>query len=306
MRSSLSNETYTLEDLQSWPEGQTCLAVLGHPVRHSISPQMHNAALTEMSASRPRLSHWRYHRFDIPPERLTESLPLFHAKGFYGLNLTVPHKELALAQIAEIDPHAKKVGAVNTLVRLERGYKGYNTDGYGLSQAIRSELKRDLSGSDVALLGAGGAARAAALQCILENCRSLQIVNRNQERLARLLDELTPLAKERGVQLSGSPSESFSSEKENLIVINATSLGLKPDDPLPISTDSLPAQAALYDMIYNPRETRLMSSFRKSGRPAANGLSMLVHQGARALEIWSGEPVPVETMQRAAREALGI
>lgn len=267
---------------------------------------MHNAALAEMSASSPRLSCWRYHRFDIPPERLPESLPLFHAKGFYGLNLTVPHKELAVALIADIDPHARNVGAVNTLVRLEYGYKGYNTDGYGLSQAIRSELRRSLAGSDIALLGAGGAARAAALQCILENCRSLQIVNRNQDRLNRLLGELAPLAQERGVQLSGSPSDSFSTDKDNLIVINATSLGLKQDDPLPISTDSLPAQAALYDMIYNPRETRLMNAFRASGKPAANGLSMLVHQGARALEIWSGEVVPVETMQRAARSALGI
>ena len=304
--SSPSGETYTLEDLRTWRQDRVSLAVLGHPVRHSISPQMHNAALAQLASVDNRFERWRYYRFDVPPEKLVESLPLFHAAGFFGLNLTVPHKEIALAAVAEIDPHAKRIGAVNTLVRRDEGYKGHNTDGYGLSQAVRRELGRQFEAADIVLLGAGGAARAAALQCLLENCRSLRIVNRNQERLNRLLDELSPEAERRAVQLTGSSPDAFTFDVDSPIVINATSLGLKPDDPLPISTATLPAKAALYDMIYNPAETKLMRAFVDAGAAAANGLSMLVGQGAKALEIWSGYSVPEAAMTKAARGALGL
>lgn len=300
-------ETYDLDDLASWNYGGASLAVVGYPARHSISPQMHNAALAALSATQPQLRAWRYLRFEIPPERLLEALPIFHAKGFHGLNLTLPHKEIAAPAVAAIDPQAKEIGAVNTLLRLERGYKGHNTDGYGLSQGIAAELDRSLAASDVVLLGAGGAGRAAAIQCLREGCRSLLVVNRNPERLRRLLGELEPLAQQLGAALSGrAPDDVGARIPGGALVINATSLGLKPDDALPLDAALLPSDAALFDMIYNPPETRLMRAARARGCRVANGLAMLVAQGARSLEIWTGAPAPVSVMREAANRALGL
>lgn len=298
-----SAETYTLDDLQSWEFPGVGLAVLGHPVRHSISPQMHNAALAKLAASEPRFANWRYFRFDIEPETLASALPLFHARGFFGLNLTVPHKEIAVGLVSQIDDNAKTVGAVNTLLRLETGYRGFNTDGYGLSQGIRQTLGTSLTGSNVALLGAGGAARAAAAQCLSDRCRSLTIINRNQERLARLIDELSPFAAAAGIELAGRSPEALALQP-GCVIVNATSLGLKADDPTPLQADQIPAGAVCYDMIYNPPETRLMRLASERGGQAANGLSMLIHQGARALEIWTGQPAPVSAMSDAANTAL--
>ena len=195
MRDYSPERTYTLEDLENWDFPGTSLAVLGYPVRHSISPQMHNAALAKLANKDSRFRSWRYFRFETPPEQLIESLPKFHEKGFLGLNLTVPHKEIALPVIEKIDDSASCIKAVNTLLKTASGYDGFNTDGYGLKEGIRLELGLELKGSRIYLLGAGGAARAAAALCIQEGCAALSIINRNQDRLSNLISDLKPLAK---------------------------------------------------------------------------------------------------------------
>ncbi len=297
--------TYTLEDLENWGYPGVSLAVLGFPVRHSISPAMHNAAIGKMAEQDPRFADWRYFRFEVEPDDLLESLPLFHQRGFFGLNLTVPHKEIALPALSQVDPAAKEIGAVNTLRRAADGYEGFNTDGYGLSQGIREDLDRSLENSDVVILGAGGAGRAAAVQALRSDCRSLQIINRNPDRLENLLQTLRPIAQERSIPLSGiAPQDPELSLPRNGLIVNATSLGLNSDDPLPLPKEKLPSAPLLYDMIYNPPATELMTLAKANGGHAANGLSMLVHQGARALEIWSDHPVSAQTMARAARAAL--
>ncbi|MDQ8203371.1 shikimate dehydrogenase [Pelagicoccus sp. SDUM812003] len=304
MGSYSPDETYSIEDLKQWRFDGVGLAVLGHPVRHSISPQMHNAALAKLAKTDSRFASWRYFRFDVPPEALIEHLPLFYEKGFIGLNLTVPHKELAIEAIHAIDPHAKSIGAVNTLLKTESGYKGYNTDGHGLSRGVLLNLGLPLKGTSIALLGAGGAARAAAMQCLAEGCASLTIVNRNQDRLAKLLSELEPAAREKAIPLRGAKPDATLDLEGNELLVNATSLGLKQDDPTPIPEESLPNSIKLFDMIYNPATTRIMQCVRDRNGQAANGLSMLIHQGARSLELWSGQTAPVETMQQAALQAM--
>lgn len=292
-------ETYTLEDLENWSFKGVSLAVLGFPVRHSISPAMHNAAIAELARTDDRFSEWRYFRFEVPPQDLVAALPVFHSKGFFGLNLTVPHKELAIGALSEIDPPAREIGAVNTLRRNEEGYKGYNTDGYGLQMGIQQELQRSLDGANVVVLGAGGAGRAAAVQALRSRCQSLTLVNRNPDRLAKLLATLEPIARERSIPFTGfAPSEVIL--PEDALLINATSLGLNSDDPLPLAKERMPNSPALYDMIYNPSVTALMTLVRERGGHAANGLSMLVHQGARALEIWSDTSVSADAMHQAA------
>jgi shikimate dehydrogenase len=276
----------TLKDLENWKFAGTALAVLGHPIGHSLSPRMHNAALAALSRTEPRFAAWRYFRFDIDPVDLPRALPLFHARGFHGLNLTVPHKVIAVPELAEIDADAREVGATNTLLRGDRGWRGFNTDGYGLASALRESLGHELRGARVLVLGAGGAARGAAVECLQSGCASLAIWNRTPQNLEILLRDLAPLA--RGIPLEAYPAGPLPA---GTLVINATSAGLKADDPLPIDLAALqPKPAAVFDMIYNPPETALLRQARSLGIPAFNGLAMLVHQGARALEHWTGVP----------------
>jgi shikimate dehydrogenase len=296
---------HTLADLDTWAFPGTALAVIGHPIKHSISPPMHNAALARMAEREPRFKTWRYFRFDIAPEDLPAALKKFHERGFKGLNLTVPHKVIACDHIAGIDARVRPIGAVNTLMNTAAGWQGYNTDGFGLAAASHEALNVPLAGSPIILLGAGGAARGAAVECLQRGCASLWIANRTRANLDTLLAQLAPLAGH--IPLHGfDPSLPPADLPSGALVINATSAGLKPDDPLPVDLAALPRPRGVYDMIYNPPETRLLAQARALGLPAANGLSMLVHQGARALEIWSGAAVPVDAMHAALKTALPV
>ncbi len=288
MKSKIENSAVlALADLEHWSFAGTALAVLGHPIKHSLSPRMHNAALAELARDDDAYADWRYFRFDVPPADLPRALTLLHQRKFRGLNLTVPHKVLARDLVATIDDAAQPVGAVNTLRRTEQGWHGFNTDGYGLATAVSETLARDLRGAPILLLGAGGAARGAAVECLQRGCASLWIANRTRANLDALLDALRPLAGH--APLHGfAPEEPPATLPAGTIVINATSAGLDTDAPPPIALAALPRPACVYDMIYNPPRTPLLLQAEALGIPCANGLSMLVHQGAKALEIWSG------------------
>ena len=302
------NAVLTIDHLPMWSHRGPALAVLGHPIKHSVSPAMHNAALAVMARAEKDYLTWKYFRFDVPPEQLAAALPRFHAAGFQGLNLTVPHKILAVDLIQEVDPSATAIGAVNTLRRTPTGWRGYNTDGHGLAAALRADLGVELAGADVILLGAGGAARGAAVECLQRKCRSLWIANRTRANLDTLLAALRPLAGSTSLHAfdpADLPAEALA-KAGPLVVINATSAGLKPGEPAPIALPRLPAGLRVYDMVYNPPVTALLRDAAALGLPHANGLSMLVHQGARALEIWTGAAVPAAVMHAAASAALGL
>ena len=289
---------HTLADLDNWSFEGTALAVLGHPIEHSISPAMHNTALAEMAETDARFVTWRYFRFDVPPDDLPLALDRLRAAGFYGLNLTVPHKILALDTIATIDERAQPIGAVNTLRLNDSDWHGFNTDGYGLATAVQETFGIDITDTPIVLLGAGGAARGAAVECLQRGCASLHIANRTAANRDALLAQLQPITGETPV--SGfAPAEVPANLPTGALVINATSAGLKPADPLPIDLRQIPSPRGVYDMIYNPAETKLLATAKSLGTPQANGLSMLIHQGVRALEIWSEAPVPVAAMRRA-------
>lgn len=293
----------TLSDLERWSFNGTALAVVGQPIKHSVSPAMHNAALADMARHDSRFAAWKYHCFEVPPAELPRALALFHDRKFRGLNLTVPHKILAVDHLAGIDPSAKTVGAVNTLRWTEQGWFGHNTDGHGLTMGLREDLQSDLAGSPVILLGAGGAARGAAVECLQRGCASLWIGNRTPANLQSLLQFLSPLA-------SATPLHGFTPDAppadlpRGAIVINATSAGLRETDMSPLNLAAIPRPACVYDMIYNPPQTALLRSAAALGVPCANGLSMLVHQGAKSLQIWSEADVPVPVMRAAAQAAL--
>lgn len=298
-------EVLTLPDLEAWSREGPSLAVLGHPIAHSISPAMHNAALAEAATTERSYAAWRYYRIDVTPDDLPKALDILWQKGFRGINLTVPHKVIAFSKIAQVDTAAQPVGAVNTLRRGAEGWEGFNTDGYGLAAGVRETLRADLRGAHVILVGAGGAARGAAVECLHHKCASLWVVNRTRENLQQLFESLSPLA--HGIPFHGFvPSSPPHDLPANALVVNATSAGLRESDPPPIDLASLPRPAGVFDMIYNPPETRLLRQAAFLGLPHANGLSMLVHQGAKALEIWTGLPAKrtAQTMMRAAKIAL--
>ncbi len=298
--------TYTLDDLRKRSFPGTSLAVVGYPVRHSISPAMHNAAIADLRQRNDRFRDWTYYRFEIAPETLPEALEVFHRKGFLGLNLTIPHKVDVLQLLKGFSDDARRMGAANTLVWGELGYEGFNTDGYGLEQALSKDLGMAIAGTAIVLLGAGGAARAAAVHCLKAGCSSLWVGNRSQQRLAEMMDAIQSLQ-------SKAPVHGFSLVDARLpdlpasgVLVNATSLGLKESDPLPIDPSRLPAGWSVMDMIYNPTETPLIKASQKAGLRAANGLGMLVFQGVRSLEIWSRETVSDHVMMAAACHSLKL
>jgi len=304
-------ETYpepvlTPSDLRSWSRQEPSLAVLGSPVRHSVSPQMHHAALAELARIDVHFAAWRYFRIEVSPGELPQALGQLHALRFAGLNLTLPHKVAALGRVAKADCAAQQAGAVNTLLWTEQGWSGFNTDGYGLARAIQETLGLDLAGAPVVLLGAGGAARGAAAECLARGCSGLWIANRTPENLEKLLSVLRPL--ERGTLVRGwKPSAGSGGPPAGSVLINATSSGLRAGDPAPVDLAAMPRPAGVYDMTYNPAGTALLHQARGLGIPCANGLSMLAHQGAKALEIWTGAPADrtAPLMLAAALRALG-
>jgi shikimate dehydrogenase len=289
-------------------------AVFGHPIAHSASPAMQNAGLAALGLN------WRYLAFDVHPDHLRPAIEGARLMGFLGLNLTVPHKLLALEMVDVVDDEAGVWGAVNTIVfetrdpsgawvplgaldgppRQEVRSHGFNTDADAIVQAIKEAFAwESLRGASVLLLGAGGAARAAALRLAREGVSALFLVNRTQSRAAELAAGLAKICPG-VVVVQGYPPASVD------LVINATSLGLKAEDPLPLDPHWLNANRPrfVYDMIYRPMETGLLRAAKKAGCRAANGAGMLLHQGTRALELWTGRPAPVGVMRAALEKNL--
>jgi shikimate dehydrogenase len=295
---------YSFTDLKNWHFPGKSLGIVGHPVHHSISAHMHNAALETMAKSDKQFKNWKYFKLDILAEELPEALDIMGKKGFVGLNITVPHKVHTLSLVKNIEQKAYRMGAVNTLHwKPGRELFAYNSDGYGLQKALHFGLDEKISNSIVILLGAGGAARAAAVQLLDSDCRELWIGNRSKKRLSNLLQTLSTHENSdrvRGFSLLELP--------RNLpcrgILINATSLGLKSTDPSPIDLDRFDQTLKIHDMIYNPVQTALVKKAREKGMVAINGLLMLIWQGVGSLEIWSGVQAPLHEMASAAVRAL--
>ncbi|MBA2622140.1 MAG: shikimate dehydrogenase [Chthoniobacterales bacterium] len=307
-------ESYTLSDLQNWEaaaanENQPIrLGVFGDPVHHSLSPQMHNAALTHCGLA------MRYARFQIRTEEIQTALRLLPALGFIGVNLTVPHKMSAVGVLDQLSDFARVVGAINT-VRIEgERLWGSNTDGPGFARAIRSEFAVDLRDLRVLLLGAGGGAgRAIAMQCAAEGCERLVLVNRMADKAEQLAVELKNSFADARVsgpvpRLTVIPWEEralrFQIANSDLLV-NASSVGLHHSDASPIAASLLAPHLLVYDTVYSQQRTPLLVATAEAGARGANGLSMLLHQGALAFETWFDRDAPIEVMRAALAHELG-
>lgn len=264
---------------------------------------MHNAALAEMARADSRFSDWTYYKFDINPDRLEEALQRFYDKGFAGLNLTVPHKILATQWVGVGEAEVEWTGACNTLMRTENGFIGYNTDLYGMTSAIESEFDIRIKDHEVLLIGAGGAARAAAVACVQAGVKTLTLVNRTVSKLDAMAESLKKLNPGTSIQTAGL-KDPMAGNLSHPLVINATSLGLHPQDPAPVDVRKLPKNSLVFDMIYNPERTALLLQAASLGMRVANGLSMLAFQGERSLKIWSNHQPSADTMFKAALAGL--
>lgn len=277
-------------------------AVFGKPIGHSLSPLMQNAVLAKVAKTNAALDGAKYFAFEVEPEKLAETLDVFWRKNFVGINLTIPHKEIAMRVVNDFDASAKNAKACNTLLRTPRGWKGFNTDGFGVSAAVEHAFGRGFANADAVLLGAGGAARGAAAAIIAAGCKSLLVANRNPERLKKFADDLS-------MENFGIKTASLAGIEAKIppraIVVNATSVGLNADDNPVVDFSKIPPDCAFLDMPYRrDGETPSVLAARANGIPAENGLAMLAWQGAKSLSIWTGAPLMGAFMLETIKENL--
>jgi shikimate dehydrogenase len=308
MKAQTTTDRYTLADLEKWSDvtrdvdPPIRLGVFGDPVAHSLSPQMQNAALRAFEFN------MQYARFHIRANELRSALRFIRELDFVGINLTVPHKIAGLTQIDVTDESASRCGAVNTLRLHENKLIGSNTDAEGFSRAVRSAFSIDLRDLRVMILGAGGGTgHAIAWQCALENCERLVLVNRTPakasaivERLRRFFAEarvLGPVARLEAVRWDETAVRAQLADID--LIVNATPLGMNPSDPAPIPARLLAPHHIVFDCVYRPSKTALLRAADEAGARGANGLSMLLHQGALSFSIWFNREAPIEAMRSA-------
>ncbi len=279
------------------------VGLIGDPVAHSYSPRFQQAALDALGITA------RYELWPTPAEQLLERVRLLCDENCLGANVTIPHKQAVLPLLDYIDPLAIRIGAVNTIVHKDDYLYGYNTDAPGLIHALQehgfgvrqSDGSISLKGYTVVLLGAGGAARGAAFGLIDAGVSRLIILNRHFERAQLLANKLQQNCEDPIFNLS---DPNFLIPQPATIIINATSLGMHEDvSPLPAEVLSrFDTDTFVYDMIYNPTQTHLLCQASAMGLHTANGLSMLLHQGALAFTLWTGQPAPLNVMSAALME----
>ncbi|MFZ2277954.1 MAG: shikimate dehydrogenase [Prosthecobacter sp.] len=277
------------------------LAVIGDPIGHSRSPQMHNPALQACGIDA------QYIRVQVPVGHVAEAFRQFAACGFLGVNITIPHKFEALDAVDELDPLARQLGAVNTLAIRDGKLHGFNSDGPGFLRSVKEVFGADVKDLRVLILGAGGGAgRAVAVQSALSGCQKLQLVNRSQAKVETVASEIQALGGCPDVTVVPWNDDALKYALANTdLIVNATSLGMKPNDAKLLPADAVQARHLVFDMVYRAGgETPLLADARKAGARTVDGLTLLLHQGAISFEHWFDRPAPLEVMRAGLQKAV--
>ena len=282
-----------------WSGRTRVLGVFGYPVGHSLSPAMHNAALAAAGLD------YVYVPFEVEPERLGEAAQAIRALGIVGINVTIPHKEAIIEYMDEVSEEARLIGSVNTIHNHEGRLKGYSTDGEGFLESLRSEGFGP-EGKRAVVLGAGGSAKAAVYAMAKSGVR-VTVANRTPERGAALAEQINAILSRDSVDaLPLTESEGLQRRiREADLLVNCTSVGMSPntgDTPCP--KEMLHPRLLVYDLVYNPVRTRLLSEAEEVGARSMNGVKMLVHQGAESFRIWLHRDPPLDTMEQIVVSAL--
>ncbi|MFH1387112.1 MAG: shikimate dehydrogenase [bacterium] len=269
------------------------VGIIGHPLGHTISPAMHNAAYKKLGLD------YEYIPFDLSPSDLADAIPGLRALHMAGFNVTIPHKEAILSLIDEVTDLAKVIGAVNTVKNQDGRLIGYNTDGPGFIDSLKEDAGFDPKGKNAVVLGAGGASRAVSTVLAENKVKTLFISDVAKEKAANLAEYLADYF---GIKCTSGEIDQKIIDQAGLLV-NTTPVGMHPNDnasPLPKSI-SLKKVGLVYDLVYNPLETKLLKDAKAAGCKTCSGLGMLVRQGALAFSIFTGEEPPIEVMWEAAR-----
>ncbi len=274
------------------------LCVIGHPIEHSVSPVMHNAALKELSLD------YIYLAFDVPPKDLEKAVLGFKKYDMKGINVTLPHKETIIQYLDQIEPLAEKIGAVNTIKNVNGILIGKNTDAYGAKKAL-IDAGCKTKGKKVLILGAGGAARAISF-VLSEEIDEIFVCNRTEKRAFKLAKELEDKMKipATGKDLTKETLKSLLNKVD--ILINTTPIGMYPNvNRSPISKELLNDHLFVYDIIYNPIQTQFLKDASDIGCKILNGINMFVNQGALAFEWWTDKKPNIILMKEKIIEQLG-
>ena len=274
------------------------VGLFGYPISHTLSPLMQNVAFREAGVN------FIYLPFSVKSgdlERATRAIP---ALGMVGINVTIPHKEKIIDYLDEVSPEVEKIGAVNTVVNRGGRLIGYNTDGEGFIESLRTK-GLSLKGKEVLLLGAGGAALAISVFLLKEGINHLVLINRTYSRALKLIHRLKKIASSQ-VKLEVfefKKRNSFPGREKIDLLINTTSLGMHQQDPTAVDVNCFSTSTYVYDIVYN-RKTRLLEEAEKRGMSCQGGVDMLIHQGALSFKIWTGKEPPLEKMKKAVKEHL--
>ncbi|MFX3635709.1 MAG: shikimate dehydrogenase [Candidatus Pristimantibacillus sp.] len=292
----MTNSTLDSEACGNRIDSHTVLyGVIGDPIRHSKSPIMMNRAFRESGINGV------YSAFHITPDKLADFIGGVRAMGIRGVNVTIPHKLDIMNYMDEIDPGARAIGAVNTIVNENGHLTGYNTDGIGYVRSLKEEAEPNLTGKRIVVIGAGGASRAIVYALANEQPANITIANRSVERAQELVQSFNSLADMQAVTTEGLKDAC----KDADIVINTTSVGMYPNiEATPIDAAWLKQDAVASDLIYNPLRTKFLLDAEKNGCRIHGGLGMFINQGAYAFEYWTGQPAPAEAMRETVLAAL--
>jgi shikimate dehydrogenase len=293
---------YTFDQLRHWADVAPSLnppaklAVIGDPIGHSKSPQMHNPALQACGLDA------QYVRVQVPVGSVKEAFGLFIQHGFHGANITIPHKFEALDVVDHVDPLARRLGAVNTLAIRDGKMYGYNTDGPGFLRSVKEAFGAEVKDLRLLVLGAGGGAgRAVAVQSVLAGCQNLLLATRTQSKLAPLMQELETLPESKTTtRVCTLDHEDLARQLTQVdLIVNATSVGMKSGDKKLLPDGCLESRHCVYDMVYRASgPTELIQAASAAGARHADGMYLLLHQGAISFEHWfPGVTAPLDAMR---------
>ena len=276
------------------------VGLLGYPLSHSISPAFQQAAFDHYSLP------VRYDLWPTTSQKLEAAVAKLRGPGYLGANVTVPYKERVPALLDEVDALASSIGAVNTIAKEGSRLVGYNTDAFGFMKSLEEAGGFAPMNKNVLLLGAGGAARAAAFALVAAGVASLTIANRTVERAHSLAGDVGNSAESvRAVPMGGDSLRAAAARAD--LIVNSTSIGMshgEAQERTLLNADLIPSGALVFDLVYNPSETPLMKEATKASARTLGGLLMLIYQGAAAFELWTERDAPIEVMVRAGRKAL--
>ena len=269
--------------------------IFGHPVKHSLSPDMHNSAFNTLGLNSV------YVAFDIYPESIEEAARAIRVMGIRGINITIPHKQTIIPYLDEVSPDAKLTGAVNTVKNENGRLLGYNTDVGGFLRAIREDLDFSPEGNTLFLIGAGGAARAVLSAFCMNGGAVVYITDIIKDKALELANQFKANFQNITIETVELDNQNLIEQKfeEADILVNASPAGMDSVGSLDIPLTSLNKNAVVYDLVYKPPDTNLLKEAKQLGHKASGGLSMLLYQGAESFEIWTGENAPVEIMKKA-------